>query len=76
MFDIMAAKDFDEPPEIVTIKSFVDRHFKSEVGVILRERQIIITTPSSALAGSLRFKLHELQALVGTERRLIIRIGQ
>jgi len=75
--DIMLKKNFDEPAEIQIIKDFVERHFKQHaVGVIMQPRQIIITTPSSALAGSLRMKLHELQELVGAERRLIIRIGQ
>jgi hypothetical protein len=76
LLDIMSAKDFEEPVEILTVKEFVKRHFDSDVGVTMLERQIIINTPSSALAGSLRMKLYELQDLLGAERRLVIRIGQ
>jgi hypothetical protein len=72
----MSNKNFDVPTEVTTIKDFVDRHFKSDVGVIIQPRYIIITTPSSALAGSLRMKLFELQELLGPERRLMIRIGK
>ena len=74
--DILLKKDFDQPPEIQTIKDFAMRHFDSDVGVVMQPRDIIITTPSAALAGSLRLKLFELQKLIGTERRLRIRIGK
>jgi hypothetical protein len=76
LFDVLADKDFDQPAEVKTIKEFVSRHFKSDVRVQLRQKQIVITTPSAALAGSLRTKLHELQKLCGPERKLFIRIGQ
>jgi hypothetical protein len=75
LFDIMAAKSFEEPPEVTTIKAFVERHFRSSVGVGIQPHHITITTPSAALAGSLRLKLHQLQKECGTDKRLIIRIG-
>jgi len=75
LFDVLGNKDFDLPPEVVEIKAYVDRHFKSEVGVIMQERAIIITTRSAALAGSLRPHLHKLAKQLKTDKKLIIRIG-
>ena len=75
LFDIMGNKDFGVPAEVAEIKAYVDRHFKTEVGVTIQERAIVITTRSAALAGSLRPHLHKLKEQLKTDKRLIIRIG-
>lgn len=73
--DIMGNKDFGLPAEVTDIKAYVQRHFKSDVGVTVQERTIIITTRSAALAGSLRPHMYKLKEQLKTEKRLIIRIG-
>lgn len=75
LFDIMGKKDFGVPPEVVEIKAYVERHFKSDVGVAIQERTIVITTRSAALAGSLRPHLHKLTKELKTEKKLVIRIS-
>jgi hypothetical protein len=75
LFDIMGNKDFGVPAEVTEIKAYVQRFFKVDVGVSMQERNIIITTHSAALAGSLRPHLHKLQKILNTEKKLIIRIG-
>lgn len=75
LFDIMGNKDFGVPAEVSEIKAYVMRHFKSEVGITVQERTIVITTRSAALAGSLRPHLHKLKEILKTEKKLIIRIG-
>lgn len=75
LFDIMGDKDFGVPPEVAEIKSYVQRHFKSDVGITIQERAIVITTRSAALAGSLRPHMHTLKKQLKTEKHLIIRIG-
>lgn len=71
----MGDKDFGVPPEVAEIKAYVQRHFKVDVGITMQESAIIITTRSSALAGSLRPHLHRLKKELNTDKRLIIRIG-
>ena len=73
--DIMGNKDFGVPPEVVEIKAYIHRHFKVDVGITIQDRNIIITTRSAALAGSLRPHLHKLKSELKIEKKLIIRIG-
>jgi hypothetical protein len=73
--DIMGNKDFGVPPEVIEIKAYVERHFKTAVGVTIQEHAIIITVRSAALAGSLRMHLYKLAKQLKTEKKLIIRIG-
>lgn len=72
--DILGKKDFSEPSEIQTIKSFVSDKFGQMPNVKLAETTIIITVSSASLAGALRPELHKLQAQLETKKRLIIRI--
>ena len=71
----MGNKDFGLPPEVIEIKAYVQRHFKSDVGISVQERMIVISTRSAALAGSLRPHLHRLAKQLDTEKKLVIRIG-
>lgn len=73
--EIMGNRDFDQPPEIETIKTFVRKNFSSDVGVYTQARSITITTSSAALAGSLRPLLHKLKKELETDKKLFIRIG-
>ena len=73
--DIMGNKDFGVPAEVVEIKAYVERHFKSSVTVAIQEHNIIITTRSAALAGSLRPHLHKMSKALKIDKKLLIRIG-
>lgn len=73
--DIIGRKDFDTPPEIEIIKTFVRKTFSSDVGVVIQAYSITITTPSAALAGSLRPLLHKLKKELETDKKIFIRIG-
>ena len=72
--DLLADR-FDEPPaEITLIKEYVQKQFKAPVAVNLDgDKQIIIITRSSALAGALRPQLRQLADYCHTKKRLIIR---
>lgn len=72
--DLLAQKNFGEPVEVEVIKNFVHENFRSNCNVSINQRQIIINVAGASLAGALRMRLHELQALCQTEKRLIIRI--
>lgn len=73
--DILARRDLDEPAEVRLIKDYVRQHFKSEVGVTLGPRQIIISAPNAALAGTLRLHSRRMVEVCQTDKRLVIRIG-
>lgn len=73
--DILRNRRVDEPPEVQIIKSFVQKHFGASCRVVTQPQQIIIQVSGASLAGALRIKLHELQKLCKTDKRLIIRIG-
>ncbi len=73
--DIIGNRDFDTPPEVEAIKTFVRKAFSADVGVQLQTYSITITTPSAALAGSLRPLLHKLKKELDTDKKIFIRIG-
>ena len=66
---------YNEPSEVRIIKGFMRDNYQQESLVTVQPSQIIIQVESSALAGTLRPRLHELQALCQTEKRLTIRIS-
>lgn len=72
--DILAAK-WDEPAEIGTIKDFVRSRYNAKVGIKMNNKSIIISAQSAALAGTLRLNMNELQQILKTDKKLIIRIG-
>jgi len=72
--DLLARKNLDEPDEIVVIKNFLREHYKAGCQVTVQPRLIVITVQGASLAGTLRMRLHELQALCQTDKRLMIRI--
>ena len=74
LFDILAHKDFSEPPEMAAIKGYIHDHFQVEAEVIAREFEIIIVVPSASLAGVLRFHARKMQTAAQTKKRLVIRI--
>ena len=72
---ILSHKDYDEPPEITSIKKYVLAEFGVVVGVQVRERDIIIAVPSAALANTLRLRGPELKRRCQLDKRLTFRIG-
>jgi hypothetical protein len=73
--EILGRQRFEEPEEVLVIKSFVKEHFDHIPGVAIQSSQIIISVPNAALAGTLRMHLHELASLCQTKKRLVIRIS-
>lgn len=72
--DVLANKNFDEPPEMLAIKKLVRELFDEDCEVLVRERDIVVSVRSSALANSLRLKTTELRAAAQTEKRISFRI--
>lgn len=75
LHSILGNKDFDEPPEMASIKKYVQDEFRVVVGVQVRERDIIISVPSSALANTLRLRGPDLKRRCQIDKRLTFRIS-
>jgi len=75
LLDILGNKDFDTPPEIAIIKSFVRKNFMSDAEVMMHPASITILVKSASLAGALRGKLHQLKKELPGDKKLFIRIG-
>jgi len=77
LFDILSRRQTDEPPEIRIIKEYVREHFRENVGVLVRERDIVVTVRSSALAGALRARSYAILKELKNDpvKRLVFRVG-
>lgn len=75
LLDILSNKDFDEPPEISSIKKYVQDEFKTTVGVQVRDNNIVVTVPSAALANTLRLRQTEIKRRCQLDKKLVFRIS-
>jgi hypothetical protein len=73
--DILGNKDFDEPPEMASIKKYVQDEFQLAVGVQVRERDIVVSVPNAALANTLRLRGPDIKRRCQLDKRLTFRIG-
>jgi hypothetical protein len=71
---ILKHKDFDEPPEMVAIKKYVQDEFQTAVGVQVRDKDIIIEVNSAALANTLRLRAPDIKRRCQLDKRLTFRI--
>ena len=65
-----------EPEEFQKIRTFVQAKYHITPKVSVSKSGVQIHVPNAGIAGNLRFDLYELQQLVKTKRRIIIRISQ
>jgi len=72
---ILSDKNFDEPPEMASIKKYVQDEFRTAVSVMVRERDIVIQVPNAALANTLRLRSPEIKRRCQIDKRLTFRIG-
>ncbi len=71
---ILGQKDFDEPPEMASIKKYVQDEFQIAVSVLVRDKDIVIDVPSAALANTLRLRGPEIKRRCQIDKRLTFRI--
>lgn len=72
---ILMRRDSGEPEESGAIKQFILERFNSPCKVIVSKNQIVIVVNSSALAGTIRMHILEINKLIKSKRKLIIRIS-
>jgi hypothetical protein len=75
LLNILSSKDFDEPPEMASIKKYVQDEFQLAVGVQVRARDIVISVPNAALANTLRLRGPDIKRRCQLDKRLTFRIG-
>jgi len=75
LFSILSGKNFDEPPEVASIKKYVKETLKADVSVMIREKDIVVIASSAALANTLRLRGPDMKRRCQLEKRVIIRIG-
>jgi hypothetical protein len=75
LFNILSGKNYDEPPEVQSIKKYVMDNFRTDVGVQIRERDIVVTVPSAALAGTLRLRAPDMKRRCQLDKKLVFRIS-
>lgn len=75
LFSILGDRNFDEPPEMASIKKYVQDEFNVKVGVQVRDKDIIIKVPNAALASSLRLRGPEIKRRCQLDKRLIFQIS-
>lgn len=73
--DLLANKNFKEPPEIVYIKKFVKSKLGEEPRVKIAADSIIIMVKGAAMAGALRPEIHKLEQKLETDKKILIRIS-
>jgi hypothetical protein len=72
--DLLNRGSFKEPPEIDVIKKFVHEHTGITPQVAMTPKTFVVSMPSASAAGTLRFKLFQLQRSMGHTRKIIIKI--
>jgi hypothetical protein len=75
LHSILSNKDFDEPPEMSSIKKYVQDEFKVVVSVLVRDKDIVIGVPNAALANTLRLRGPDIKRRCQVDKRLTFRIG-
>lgn len=75
LHSILSNKDFDEPPEMTSIKKYVQDEFQTAVSVMVRDKDIVVGVPNAALANTLRLRSQEIKRRCQIDKRLTFRIG-
>ena len=75
LYNLLADRNYDEPPEIAAIKTYVRDKYQATVEVDVRENDIIVHTPSASLASRLRFDLPKLREASKSNKNLVLRVG-
>ena len=72
--DLLNKGRYSEPPAVEVIKKFVHAHTGVTPDVAITPKTYIVSMPNASAAGTLRFKLFQLQRSMGHERKIIIKI--
>ncbi len=72
---ILGNYDYTPPPEIDSIKRYIEQEFNTSVTVTLKDQSIIVLVPSAALANTLRLRSPDIKRRCQIKTRLVFRIA-
>lgn len=75
LYDLLSNRDFDEPPEVGALKQYIRENYQSDAGITMRERDIVVTVKSAALASRLRFDMRKMVDTTKVKKKIVLRIG-
>jgi hypothetical protein len=75
LFSLLGNKNFDEPPESASLKKFVHDEYKTDIEVMVRDKDIVVIAASAALISTLRLRSPEIKRRCQLTKRLSFRIG-
>jgi hypothetical protein len=73
--DLLNKKSYGEPPEFQKIREFVEDAIGMKPRVANKADTYYVTVPSAAAAGALRVHIYRLERELGTNKRVVLRIG-
>lgn len=74
--EILGKKNFKPPNEVVAVKEYISRRYKSTSTVRVERDVLIVRVPSSALAATIQLEQRSMIDRCQITRRLIIRYGR
>jgi hypothetical protein len=72
---LLKDKGLNEPPEISKIKQFIKQKYDSDVTVLVRPKDIVLSVDNAALANTIRLNILELKSSCQITKKVSIRIG-
>lgn len=74
--NILSRKNFTPPDEVMAVKEYIERRYKSPSRVRVERDALIVRVPSSALAATLQLEQRSVIDSCRITRKLIIRVGR
>ena len=75
MQNIIGSRSFTPPDEMQAVKDYVQRHYQSKCFIKLDRGTLVLSVPSSALAGTLQLERNKVIKDCNLKSRLLIRTG-
>lgn len=73
--DLLGHYSPDGPDEVLAVKRYIEKEYKTGASVAIRNETIVVTVASASLANTLRLRINQLRAAAGTKKRVMFRIG-
>jgi hypothetical protein len=73
--EILSRKQFKAPDEVTSLKAYIEKHFDVKPKITVRGKNLILSVPNSALAGTLQMKKPNIIKACNLKSQLIIRVG-
>ncbi|HUA13186.1 MAG TPA: hypothetical protein VL989_01670 [Candidatus Sulfotelmatobacter sp.] len=72
---LLGSSKFKQPEEMVKLKQYIKQAYQEDVGIEVRDKDIIIMSSSSALANTLRLNQTDIKNACGINKKLVFRVS-